>query len=43
MVWVRAEICWSAAGGLTPGLINTRHHFYQWITRGLATGHSLFD
>jgi cytosine/adenosine deaminase-related metal-dependent hydrolase len=28
---------------LTPGLVNTHHHFYQWITRGLATDHSLFD
>ena len=21
---------------VTPGLVNTHHHFYQWITRGLA-------
>ncbi|MDX6348764.1 MAG: 8-oxoguanine deaminase [Streptomyces sp.] len=28
---------------LTPGLINTHHHFYQWITRGLATDHNLFN
>ncbi|MEE1803391.1 MULTISPECIES: 8-oxoguanine deaminase [unclassified Streptomyces] len=28
---------------LTPGLINTHHHFYQWITRGLATDHNLFE
>ncbi|GAA4946300.1 hypothetical protein GCM10023238_10770 [Streptomyces heliomycini] len=27
----------------TPGLVNTHHHFYQWITRGLATDHHLFD
>jgi cytosine/adenosine deaminase-related metal-dependent hydrolase len=27
----------------TPGLINTHHHFYQWITRGLATDHNLFN
>ncbi|MFF8810890.1 8-oxoguanine deaminase [Streptomyces pactum] len=27
----------------TPGLVNTHHHFYQWITRGLAQDHSLFD
>ncbi|MDX3236218.1 8-oxoguanine deaminase [Streptomyces sp. ME03-5709C] len=27
---------------LTPGLVNTHHHFYQWITRGLATDHNLF-
>ncbi|MGV9992320.1 8-oxoguanine deaminase [Streptomyces sp. NPDC003374] len=28
---------------LTPGLVNTHHHFYQWITRGMATDHNLFD
>ncbi|WP_030900732.1 8-oxoguanine deaminase [Streptomyces sp. NRRL F-5126] len=28
---------------LTPGLVNTHHHFYQWITRGLATDSNLFD
>ncbi|NED83549.1 8-oxoguanine deaminase, partial [Streptomyces sp. SID11233] len=27
---------------LTPGLVNTHHHFYQWLTRGLATDHKLF-
>ncbi|GHF60252.1 8-oxoguanine deaminase [Streptomyces thermodiastaticus] len=27
----------------TPGLVNTHHHFYQWLTRGLATDHHLFD
>ncbi|WP_431944905.1 8-oxoguanine deaminase [Actinacidiphila sp. bgisy167] len=27
---------------LTPGLVNTHHHFYQWITRGLATDRNLF-
>ncbi|MGA5148322.1 8-oxoguanine deaminase [Streptomyces griseoincarnatus] len=33
-----------AAGHLaTPGLVNTHHHFYQWLTRGLATDHNLFD
>ncbi|MEU6404769.1 8-oxoguanine deaminase [Streptomyces sp. NPDC046985] len=33
-----------ASGHLaTPGLVNAHHHFYQWITRGLATDHSLFD
>ncbi|WP_263164520.1 8-oxoguanine deaminase [Streptomyces sp. SCSIO ZS0520] len=33
-----------AAGHLaTPGLVNTHHHFYQWLTRGLATDHKLFD
>ncbi|MGI5348113.1 8-oxoguanine deaminase [Streptomyces sp. CA-250714] len=28
---------------LTPGLINTHHHFYQWITRGLAQDANLFN
>ncbi|NYI08345.1 8-oxoguanine deaminase [Allostreptomyces psammosilenae] len=28
---------------LTPGLVNTHHHFYQWITRGLAQNSNLFD
>ncbi|MFF2624675.1 8-oxoguanine deaminase [Kitasatospora griseola] len=28
---------------LTPGLVNTHHHFYQWLTRGLAQNHILFD
>jgi cytosine/adenosine deaminase-related metal-dependent hydrolase len=27
---------------LTPGLINTHHHLYQWITRGLAQDSTLF-
>ena len=22
---------------ITPGLINTHHHLYQWMTRGIAT------
>ncbi|GAA0631141.1 8-oxoguanine deaminase [Streptomyces thermocarboxydovorans] len=33
-----------ASGHLaTPGLVNTHHHFYQWLTRGMATDHNLFD
>ncbi|MEO3753793.1 8-oxoguanine deaminase [Streptomyces sp. B6B3] len=33
-----------AAGHLaTPGLVNTHHHFYQWLTRGLAQNANLFD
>lgn len=27
----------------TPGLINTHHHLYQWVTRGLAADDTLFD
>ena len=28
---------------ITSGLINTHHHLYQWMTRGLATGCDLFQ
>ena len=28
---------------LTPGLVNTHHHLYQWITRGLAADHTLLQ
>ncbi|HLS79584.1 MAG TPA: 8-oxoguanine deaminase [Nocardia sp.] len=28
---------------LTPGLVNTHNHLYQWITRGLAADHTLFQ
>ncbi|GAA2866324.1 8-oxoguanine deaminase [Actinoplanes cyaneus] len=32
-----------ATGNLvTPGLINTHHHLYQWATRGLALDETLF-
>ncbi len=27
----------------TPGLVNTHHHFYQWLTRGLAQNANLFQ
>ena len=28
---------------LTPGLVNTHHHLYQWVTRGYAVDGSLFE
>ncbi|ASR34734.1 8-oxoguanine deaminase [Prauserella marina] len=28
---------------VTPGLINTHHHLYQWATRGLAADSTLFQ
>ena len=28
---------------VTPGLVNTHHHLYQWATRGLAQDVNLFD
>ena len=27
---------------ITPGFVNTHHHLYQWITRGLAVDDTLF-
>jgi cytosine/adenosine deaminase-related metal-dependent hydrolase len=27
---------------VTPGLVNTHHHLYQWVTRGLAQDETLF-
>lgn len=34
----------NATGHLvTPGLVNTHHHFFQWLTRGLAQDAILFD
>jgi cytosine/adenosine deaminase-related metal-dependent hydrolase len=27
---------------ITPGLVNTHHHLYQWVTRGLALDDTLF-
>jgi cytosine/adenosine deaminase-related metal-dependent hydrolase len=27
---------------VTPGLVNTHHHLYQWVTRGLAVDAGLF-
>ncbi len=28
---------------LTPGLVNTHHHLYQWVTRGLGVDSTLFE
>ncbi|HET6504940.1 MAG TPA: 8-oxoguanine deaminase [Amycolatopsis sp.] len=28
---------------ITPGLVNTHHHLYQWATRGLAADSTLFE
>lgn len=28
---------------ITPGLINTHHHLYQWVTRGYAVDGTLFE
>ena len=28
---------------VTPGLVNTHHHLYQWATRGLAQDSTLFE
>ncbi|GIG55228.1 8-oxoguanine deaminase [Demequina activiva] len=28
---------------VTPGLVNTHHHLYQWLTRGFAQDSILFD
>ncbi|MDN5914427.1 MAG: 8-oxoguanine deaminase [Pseudonocardia sp.] len=28
---------------LTPGFVNTHHHLYQWVTRGLAVDSTLFE
>jgi cytosine/adenosine deaminase-related metal-dependent hydrolase len=40
----RNEPSLDAAGCLvTPGLVNTHHHLYQWLTRGLAQDNTLFE
>jgi cytosine/adenosine deaminase-related metal-dependent hydrolase len=28
---------------VTPGFVNTHHHLYQWVTRGLAVDGTLFE
>jgi len=39
----RLEIIDGTGHLLTPGLINTHHHLYQWLTRGWAQDAILFD
>jgi len=36
------ELIACEGGIVTAGLVNTHHHLYQWLTRGLATGCDLF-
>ncbi len=38
-----AEIVDARGCLITPGLINTHHHLYQWLTRGWAQDSILFD
>jgi cytosine/adenosine deaminase-related metal-dependent hydrolase len=38
-----AEVVDGSGCLLTPGLINTHHHLYQWITRGIAPDATLFQ
>ncbi|BDI21429.1 8-oxoguanine deaminase [Herbiconiux sp. L3-i23] len=41
--WDDAEIVDASGCLITPGLINTHHHLYQWLTRGWAQDAILFD
>jgi len=38
-----AEIVDARGALVTPGLVNTHHHLYQWLTRGHAQDAILFD
>ncbi|GAA1920509.1 8-oxoguanine deaminase [Microbacterium aoyamense] len=38
-----AEIVDATGCLVTPGLVNTHHHLYQWLTRGYAQDAILFD
>lgn len=42
--WRSDAVVVDASGCLiTPGLVNTHHHLYQWLTRGYAQDAILFD
>ncbi|MGA9869681.1 MAG: 8-oxoguanine deaminase [Rhodococcus sp. (in: high G+C Gram-positive bacteria)] len=38
-----AESIDAAGGLLTPGLVNTHHHLYQWASQGVAKDNTLFE
>ena len=38
-----AEVVDATGCLITPGLVNTHHHLYQWLTRGYAQDAILFD
>lgn len=38
-----AEVIDGSGCLLTPGLVNTHHHLYQWATRGYAVDSTLFE
>ncbi len=41
---LESELRFDGTGHLvTPGLVNTHHHFFQWLTRGKAQDAILFD
>jgi cytosine/adenosine deaminase-related metal-dependent hydrolase len=40
--WVGADRVDGSGCLLTPGLVNTHHHLYQWATRGRAVDEGLF-
>jgi cytosine/adenosine deaminase-related metal-dependent hydrolase len=38
-----AELIDAGGGLVTPGLVNTHHHLYQWASQGLAKDNTLFE